>query len=99
MKVILNTCYGGFEFSKEMAEEFFSLVDGKDTWHEDYRYHPQAIALIEKNGSEWASSSYSNLVIANIPDDATDHIIENYDGVETILYVRNGKIYNMDGWG
>jgi len=34
-----------------------------------------------------------NVVIATIPDEATDWSIWDYDGLETIIYVLDGRLY------
>jgi hypothetical protein len=33
-----------------------------------------------------------DLVVVEIPDNATDWNIEEYDGLETVIYVLNGRI-------
>lgn len=43
----------------------------------------------------------TDLRIATIPDDATDWMVSDYDGLETIYFVKNGKLYYAtdDGLG
>lgn len=91
MKIVLNRCYGGFWLSAK-AEEIlgWSFDDGDPT---DLRTDPRLIDLIEKEGSEFCSRSYgSNLVVAEISDTATDWVITENDGFESIFYVVDGKI-------
>lgn len=50
------------------------------------------VALVEELGSranDWAS----RLCVVEIPDGVTDYRINDYDGLESILYVLDGKIY------
>ena len=44
------------------------------------------VAVVENN-------HIGDLVVVEIPDGATDWDIYEYDGLETIIYVLNGKIY------
>lgn len=92
MKLVVNKCYGGFSFSdfvvKKLNLEYASqCVDRND---------PALIALIEKYGSKKCSSQWSNLEIVEIPDEATDYRIEEYDGYENVIYVQNGLIWDAD---
>lgn len=89
MKVLVNRCYGGFDFS-----DFGRSLVGELKTEDDLetRTHPEIIALAEKYG-EKMFSDYSEVEVAEIPDNATDFDINEYDGYETIIYVVNGKIY------
>lgn len=88
MKVIYNTCYGGFNFSNEFVEEFNNRNTERathlETRHEE-RTDPSVIALFEEKGSEWSSGRHSKLDIMNIPDDV-EFTVEEYDGIETITW-------------
>lgn len=87
MKIVVNACYGGFslpeEFAKSIGLEY--TFDGQIE-----RTDPRLIEYVEKNPDD--HGRYSNLVVEEIPDEATDFIIQEYDGSETILYVLDGKI-------
>lgn len=97
MKIILNKCYGGFDFSDEMKEELTSIYGEELDWDwddaTDYRLDSNAIALIEQYGSEWANGYCAKLKIIEIPKEATDYAVEDYDGFEEIVYVLNGKLH------
>ena len=90
MLVVLNKCFGGFSLSDRAAgvlglDGGYSYVDRTD---------PDLIALIQEHGSEWVSSIYANLRIVEIPDEVTDWEINEYDGLESITYVMDGKLYH-----
>ena len=40
------------------------------------------------------SGDYAKLKVVEIPDNFTDYEINDYDGVETLIYVIDGKIYH-----
>ena len=90
MKIVLNRSYGGYMLSEEAAR-----ILGVEEYDDDTRYNPGLIALIEKKGSEFASGRGSRLKVYEIPDNATDYRIIEYDGVERILYVKDGTIYDL----
>jgi hypothetical protein len=84
MKIVVNTCYGGIELS-EYAHTILDLN------HDDFRTDPNLISLVERS-PEKASGGYSKLAVVEIPDDATDYMINEYDGAEDVIYVLNGKL-------
>lgn len=95
MKVILNKCYGGFGIKDEIISSLVDKgllscdIDFYDA--DDVRYNTHLISMIE-DGID-CGDEYSELTVFTLPDDATDHMIEEYDGMETIYYVVDGKIY------
>lgn len=90
MKIVINDCFGGFGFSDEFSAAYPDVV---------YlgRTNEKLIAALEEFGLDKASSEYAELIIADIPDTATDYMILEYDGSETLYYVINGKIYEWYG--
>jgi len=87
MKIVLNKCYGGFGLDDELAEKY-----KLDEWSVD-RTDEKLIELVEKYGED-AGGSHSELEIVEIPDEATDWEIDEYDGFESVIYVVDGKIYH-----
>ena len=77
MKIIINRCYGGFEYSEE-ALGLANLRGGNVTC----RTCPIMVQIVEELGAR-ASSEFSNLGIVAIPDDV-DWVIKEYDGREWI---------------
>lgn len=87
MKFVINDCYGGYSFSTD-----FLLKYGKEIGSLE-RNDPKLVAAVEEFGLRNASNTYSRLCIKEIPDDATDYSIEEYDGAESIVYVKDGKLH------
>lgn len=76
MKVVINTCYGGFNLS-DKAMDILRMYP----WDIE-RTDPNLIKVVENLGEE-ANGPSSRLKVVEIPDDV-DWYIEDYDGVETI---------------
>lgn len=89
MKIVVNRSYGSFSLSHEAAKK----LNLDSVWAKVSRINPELIELVETDPS--ASGQYAKLVVMEIPNEATDWLIDNYDGFETILYVLNGKIYQV----
>ena len=87
MKFVINDCFGGYGFSID-----FLLKYGKEIGSLK-RNDPKLVAAVEEFGLRKASGTYSALCIKEIPDDATDYYIDEYDGAETLIYVRDGKLH------
>ena len=88
MKIAINECYGGFGLSKE-AE---AMLPKEINFRDGDRTDPRLIEVIEKLGYE-ANGPFAKIAIYDIPDEATDYKIWEYDGVETLIYVVDGKMY------
>lgn len=89
MKIIINDCYGGFGVRNDIMEKY----DLYEINSEDLRTNSVLIDLIE-SGKE-ISSEYARLQVVDIPDESTDYIIDEYDGLESIIYVVDGKIHRI----
>ena len=50
------------------------------------------VELIITYGSEKCSGRSAKLKVIEIPDNATDWDVEDYDGIERIVYVVDGKL-------
>ena len=87
MKIVINTCYGGFRIKPEIVKKYG--FDNQQLF--DYRTDEKLIKLIE-SGVDCAGMC-SELSVVEIPDEATDYHITDYDGAESVLYVLNGKIH------
>lgn len=86
MKIVINTCYGGFGINSKWCAE-----NCKEGCCEDCRECEKLIRAIEKK-EELVGNYLSELTVAEIPDEATDYEILEYDGCESLLYILNGKI-------
>lgn len=96
MKIVVNKCYGGFHLSNK-AEDMLAKAVGVETqciWGRNYREHPALVSIVEKLGVEAYDDDVSELEIVEIPDDATDWELNEYDGYEEVIYVLDGKIYH-----
>lgn len=88
MKLVINKCFGGFGISDSAAE-----ILGIDEYDFIDRDDENLIALIDEKGSEFVSGSFAKLKIVEIPDAYTDYTIDEYDGMERVIYVVNGKLH------
>ena len=82
MKVVLNGAYGGYDYG--VSEQFMDLVRK----YEDDRTNPELVNFVENNPNDCG-----DLKVVNVPDTITDMDILDDDGNETLIYVRNGKLY------
>ena len=92
MKIAVNKCYGGFSLSDKACE----LLGTDDPYQYKYELRTDAklISVIEELGEE-ADGYCASLEVVEIPDDATDWRINEYDGWEDVWYVLDGKIYEV----
>ena len=88
MKIVVNECWGGFSISDFAMEK----LGTKSPFAVD-RMDERLISLIEEFGSEKISGNCADLRVEEVPDDATDWWIDEYDGSETLCYVKDGKRY------
>lgn len=85
MKLVINTCYGGFSINKEWKAE-----NCKEDCKKNCRKCAKLIHAIKEK--ENVNAVYSRLAVVDLPAEATDYEILEYDGIESLLYVLNGKI-------
>ena len=87
MKIVINVDYGGFSLPKEFCKKY-----GMDRFDDIERTDERLVKFVEshKNG---VKIQYGKLVVEEIPDTATDYMIFEYDGAESVYYVLDGKIY------
>ena len=82
MKIVLNDCYGGFSVSDEFLNHYG--IPKKEKYNIS-RYDKRLIEYIETYGSEVASGRSADLIIVDIPA-GTHYLIDEYDGIESIVY-------------
>ena len=90
MKIVINTCYGGLALSKEATELYKQKTNIDVERLNSYnilRNDPVLIEIVETLGDN-ASAEHAKLQVVQIPDDATDWRIEEYDGWEHIAEGR-----------
>lgn len=93
MKILINDCYGGFELSDEFIKAYPQFEELKFSYSYEDRINKELIKAVEKFGLKEASGEYCELDIVEIPHEATDFMKQENDGMESIIYVLNGKIY------
>ena len=81
MKIVINGDYGGFGCG--VADEFEDFVNALSC----DRTNEELVKFVEENPDKCG-----DLEVVEIPDDATDWDVEEYDGCEHIVYVLDGKI-------
>ncbi len=99
MKIVINTCYGGFGLSRS-AVRFLSQLQEVEPTEDDLkseylyaaasnyrdearRTDPDLIRTVETLG-DMANGRYSNLTVLDLRDDLTEWYISDYDGLETV---------------
>ena len=86
MKVVINTCHGGFSLSKEAVDyiwnKYHKTIDEYSLYESADRSDPALIDAVETLG-EKADGGFAELKIVEVPDDVKWHI-EEYDGKEWV---------------
>ena len=82
MKIVINRPFGAFRLP-----DGFCRVHGIEfPYDDDWRYDQELIDWVETHND-------SKLSVVSIPNEATDHCIEEYDGSEEVIYVLDGKLH------
>lgn len=89
MKIVINSCFGGFSLSEEAYNYLGLKWDGYGFAYRVSadRADPKLVECVETLGSEKASGRLSRLKVVEVPDDAIWEI-DNYDGMETVEEVH-----------
>jgi hypothetical protein len=88
MKVVINTCHGGFCLSDAAIARYLELADLTMTKADEFydrdipRDDDALIQVVEEMGG-MANGSFANLKIVEIPNDVNWYI-EDYDGQEWV---------------
>lgn len=88
MKIVINNDYGGFGL--DVSEKCKHLIELAAKCNEE-RTNQDLIGFVENNPDECG-----DLAVVEIPDAATDWEIRDYDGLEDVVYVLDGKIRYVD---
>lgn len=84
IEIVLNRDFGGFSLPKGFVEQ----EKLSDRYADVSRTSEKLIRYIKEHGSE-----DSDLEVIEIPDNVTDWQIHEYDGLESIICVIDGKIH------
>lgn len=89
MRIVINTCYGGFHIPAELCETC-GLTRYADIDRTDLRL----VEFVESHADEDGlfCEGCAELEVVEIPDTCTDWELSEYDGLESITYVVDGKI-------
>lgn len=88
MKIVIHVNYGGFHYPEKFCQCYgVERYDWMDYDYDEYRFDIRLIDWVEKNLQD-----SEGLQVINIPDNATDWQILEYDGLESIICVIDGKI-------
>jgi len=85
MKIVINTCFGGFSLPTEFCKKY-----NMKAYDDIERTDERLVSFVESRGR--IREGCSMLVVKEIPDNATDYMITEYDGAEGIIYVVDGKL-------
>ncbi len=91
MKIVLNRDWGGFD----LPQDFCDAYDLGDAWNaccEIKRDDPRLVKWVEDHAN--CEGECGDLAVVEIPDSCTDWEINDYDGMESIIYVVDGKLYH-----
>lgn len=88
MIMIINKDWGGFHLPKEFCEEYgFGRYDNIE--RDDFRL----VEFIKAHDGKYRGDGVI-LYAVEIPNEATDWEVNEYDGFESITYVVDGKLYH-----
>ena len=82
-KMVLNSNWGGFR-----VPDGFEIPEGVSR----YEFPRDDAALVEY--VETHADECRDLRVVTLPDNITDWMLNDYDGLETVYYVVNGKIHS-----
>ena len=89
IEIVINVSYGGFAVSEAVYDEIGIEWDGFGTKFEDDRSNPELIKAVRKLGDK---SSIDKLEIIEVDiDDILTAFLENYDGLESVVYTSNPR--------
>ena len=89
MKIVINTCHGGFSLSEKAQKLFcqYSTIEWK-YWQEDWSYYDierndqYLVRVVEELGDD-ANGRFAELKVVDIPDEV-EWQLEEYDGLEWV---------------
>ena len=82
MKIVINGDFGGYGLDVTKQYKYFVIE------HRDDRTNAELVEFVETNPHECG-----DLCVVEIPYTATDWDINEYDGLERIIYVLDGKLH------
>ena len=89
MTIVINTCFGGFSLPDDFCKKYNMKRHDRIN-----RTDERLVNYVREHGGV-VEFHYSKLCAYEIPENATDYRISEYDGAESIIYVVDGKIHEM----
>jgi len=89
MTLVLNRDWGGYSLPQDFCDAY-GIGDAWDAPIE--RDDPRLIQWVHDHADH--RGKCCDLACVEIPDNCTDYEIDEYDGMESITYVVDGKIYH-----
>jgi hypothetical protein len=89
MKIVINRCWGGFHIPQE-----FATAHGLDAYDDIERTDSELVQFVESHGGTY-SEGCAKLVVVEIPETCTDWELTDYDGMESITAVVDGKLVHV----
>lgn len=91
MKIVINTCYGGFSLPRDFCDTY-----GIDSIYDDdiERTDPRLVSYVERRGGV-VECNCAKLRVVELPDTCTDWELNEYDGFEEIIFVADGKLHHI----
>lgn len=89
MKIVINVCFGGFSLPNEFCTKYHM-----NRYDDIERTDERLISFVESHNN-CVKENCTQLVVEEIPENATDYTIFEYDGAESLYYVVDGKIYEV----
>lgn len=88
MIMVLNKKWGGFALPHEFCEQY-----GFDRYDDINRDDPRLVEFVQSHDGLYDGDGV-RLRLVEIPDTMTDWETNDYDGIETITYVVDGKLHH-----
>lgn len=89
MRVVINVDFGGFSLPEEFCKKY-----NMDKYDDIERTDERLVQFVMSHKNN-VKVFCGRLIAEEIPDNATDYIITEYDGAESIYYVLDGKIHEI----
>ena len=84
MKIVINTSYGGITDESAKLRKDPKFIEDVETG----RFVGRVVENVP-----FGAGFAETLAVVTVPDNATDMMIVNYDGIEGVIYVCDGMMF------